>query len=1700
MSVSPKGQYTNFVVFDEAKRYYILQAQRNKPLLDEEVRELNLSLLAQVSRLTTSLMGDVASPLETFSSPPGNSGPNNALKVVQSATDPINNFTVTGGAGIKDPAILYLDGYRIFLKGDLEYAAQSATLLPGESLSDALKRDNYTTTPIPGLTTPGSDRTDLVYLDLSFAEVTADTAGSEYTDPSIKDAVIGTSTANRLRAVIDVRVYQAWPGATNANVFTDPFFGTHTENQVEHHKCPIALIRRTAMNPAVLTGMVTDLLTLHDRRILTPKEVTHLTRHGGYTDLDVTAGRANSSDVSETWGATGRNEGFGTEALNTSAVTPRTVSKSGNFKIRSLVAGGSTGTIQPDAELLATGETVAETTYANKATVGYGQPFAGARGETGGVVQSTSVFNAAGSAFHARADVDGQAYAARNGYTGGTLNFEVRGDGRTAIKGGVTGPLTDFDVNGSASVYTDLSIGRNTFVGSHLGVTGTSSLNGFVTVGGSGMSILGDLGVTGKSNLEGFVTVGWSGAQVKGDLTVLGKSTLTGFVQAGGSGMSILGDLGVTGRTNLEGFVTVGYSGAQVKGDFETLGKSLLDGAVTVGGSGLASLGAVSAGTDLDIGRNAQIDGNLGVSGIFNLLGQANLASNLHVSGQLRVDQAAGFGAAINGTDFTIPAGQLSSSNPAVFGNVAPFATTDLQNSVQADRGYYAEGATGAWGSFAGGSEGTVGFKLGGGNSIPGMGVVRGWTKSSMNIMLQSNLLRRAVSIADDPSGAGVYVGINDAQVTNPLSVVWVSRTTGEIRVLANGIRSLSCLVADQNGFLWASSATATYDNYAKLFKLTPSYGSDGLPSTLTVESQDLSHTVGSVSGVTVLAAPIYVPDLALTMQVGWPIIIWQDVPTNKGKISVVNVDDANTLLELCDVGVGGKAVTNGTLGPDGTPTVYFLLGTDPTHVNAVDPLTRSMVSVGDAGTPLLNANTLHLGTDRMLYVGAPAYTTGNGKVWRVGPGSIYEVMYQGMDANRGILTDANRQMYLAEYGLGNLWRRPLPGSVVVHMDKAAVASPYAFPGDVALVPDAREAVVETFGADVLTVHAAALKVDAQLVATQDAFFGKDIYVAGRTHQDAFSTGEISAASVVVGATGAVNALDVWGDSVISRVLVIGASPDSTVAAQSINRQTTTSGTTVGLDVVGYAFGEFQAYDYRATGQLESLGIYSVESQDGHMAAWLGGDAVAPYNGATGTSGGSGGSGLSGIGRTVGIHLIEADTLVVDKNAGSDAAFMQVMGDLEVVRELTVRSIHHSAIGPEGVEIVQSGAVTADKTRMLVKDFAMNTPAKLRGFEIQGVVGTQENWGNNSRGPMGATGAPALILPAKGLDKLVVGRLGQIKMEWKAATTVGIDVGASSPGGALAISTMVSYKFFSDVLGDQDWMGSASFYPSAISIRADIVERGGARGYAESCHVQKSFQVYIDPQAWRSDFVQGTTAYGQDPDALLGLYTYRPYLSPYGGSGVGEHSALQNSVNRAWAARDVAIDGSGNSLVGDTTSTPDYVKNSEFLFVRGAPGTSGGPDKTTDWVLALLPTFRGATKRNLGASTEFNYIGTWDLEVVLVPLKDKWVSNVIGQLQLADAVGTPAWSSSTPPWTQRADLPWVDPAELFDMVTGDKFIWEQPVAADTWTINHNLGGYPAVEVMDTLGNVITADVQYLTPDTLQISFSGVPVAGRASLN
>ena len=148
MSVPPKGNYSQFVRYNEAKRYYVMQAQKNVPLLDAEVREMNESLLTLLRRSTQKVYGDLASPSEVYSSP--GSGPAFAIK--QSSVTPLNNFTISGGAGVDYPSVIFYQGYYVFFKGDVEYNSQNDVLQPGETVEDALQRDNYTSTPIPALT------------------------------------------------------------------------------------------------------------------------------------------------------------------------------------------------------------------------------------------------------------------------------------------------------------------------------------------------------------------------------------------------------------------------------------------------------------------------------------------------------------------------------------------------------------------------------------------------------------------------------------------------------------------------------------------------------------------------------------------------------------------------------------------------------------------------------------------------------------------------------------------------------------------------------------------------------------------------------------------------------------------------------------------------------------------------------------------------------------------------------------------------------------------------------------------------------------------------------------------------------------------------------------------------------------------------------------------------------------------------------------------------------------------------------------------------------------------------------------------------------------------------------------------------------------------------------------------------------------
>ena len=59
--------------------------------------------------------------------------------------------------------------------------------------------------------------------------------------------------------------------------------------------------------------------------------------------------------------------------------------------------------------------------------------------------------------------------------------------------------------------------------------------------------------------------------------------------------------------------------------------------------------------------------------------------------------------------------------------------------------------------------------------------------------------------------------------------------------------------------------------------------------------------------------------------------------------------------------------------------------------------------------------------------------------------------------------------------------------------------------------------------------------------------------------------------------------------------------------------------------------------------------------------------------------------------------------------------------------------------------------------------------------------------------------------------------------------------------------------------------------------------------------------------------------------------------------------------------------------------------------------------------------------------------------------------------------------------------------------------WTQDKSGDTWTINHGLGKYPSVTVVDDNGNIVYGNVTYTNANTVTVSFSAA-LSGKAYLN
>lgn len=61
------------------------------------------------------------------------------------------------------------------------------------------------------------------------------------------------------------------------------------------------------------------------------------------------------------------------------------------------------------------------------------------------------------------------------------------------------------------------------------------------------------------------------------------------------------------------------------------------------------------------------------------------------------------------------------------------------------------------------------------------------------------------------------------------------------------------------------------------------------------------------------------------------------------------------------------------------------------------------------------------------------------------------------------------------------------------------------------------------------------------------------------------------------------------------------------------------------------------------------------------------------------------------------------------------------------------------------------------------------------------------------------------------------------------------------------------------------------------------------------------------------------------------------------------------------------------------------------------------------------------------------------------------------------------------------------------------YIHTQSIASINWTVNHNLGKYPSVTIVDSGGDFSFADITYADTNTLHIIFTAA-VGGYAYLN
>ena len=209
------GNYSRWS-FDESKAYVLLAKEmlgpssQSVPLLDDELNcqaEVQLTLLRRAIK-------------RVF----GNGTDGDGFKIVESPANTNNNFAIKGGDGTIDGAgHMFVDGWMPFLLSDIEFNAQSWA---------------------EALTTPGSDRTDQIYLDCWLEEI------ASADDSNIVDSSVGFETSRRLKLSWKVTVTE---GGTPVS------YETYTDDDNNlHHIALIAELSRLAGDSSITDFMTTD--------------------------------------------------------------------------------------------------------------------------------------------------------------------------------------------------------------------------------------------------------------------------------------------------------------------------------------------------------------------------------------------------------------------------------------------------------------------------------------------------------------------------------------------------------------------------------------------------------------------------------------------------------------------------------------------------------------------------------------------------------------------------------------------------------------------------------------------------------------------------------------------------------------------------------------------------------------------------------------------------------------------------------------------------------------------------------------------------------------------------------------------------------------------------------------------------------------------------------------------------------------------------------------------------------------------------------------------------------------------------------------------------------------------------------------------------------------------------------------------------